>query len=459
MPPGEDMYRRDVRTTLMAAGYLVGLVACGQDPAAGGAANPAVAQLRSELDYNPGAGWNLAWSDEFDGSSLNTAYWTPLTSNFDPVTNNCNFGTGELEFPRAQNVVVGGGVLSLKAQRTSDNPADSRCTGYGGRSFYSGRIHTKGKVEGRYGKIVASIKIPSGYGMWPAFWMLGADIAAVGWPSCGEVDIMEGLSTESTWMKSAVHWYHGGQADWGTGETGGYNLADSFHTYEVEWSSSTLIFRLDGRYVGTTFYHNEPAFQASQYLILNFALGGNFYGNPSPASVDLPAGASKSMDVEWVRWYQQGGTTGPTGIAINNPGFEGGMSGWTTWTPSGTAAAAYAETYNGAHSGSYHLTQWSTNPFETWTYQTISGLASGNYKVRAWVRKGGAFAFSRLQAKTCGGCAPTYTDLGTYGGWTQVETPSIAVTGGYLEFGFHTRETNSGGADFVHMDDVELIKL
>ena len=122
-------------------------------------------------------------------------------------------------------------------------------------------------------------------------------------------------------------------------------------------------------------------------------------------------------------------------------------------------AAAFSETYNGAHSGSYHLTHWSTAPFETWTYQTVSGLAAGTYKVRAWVRKGGAFELARLQAKTCGACAPVFTSLGSYGSWTLVETPSIAVTGGYLELGFHTQATTGNGASFIHMDDVEVIRL
>lgn len=416
-----------------------------------------LAQRTAALDYNPGAGWNLVFSDEFDGTSLNGANWTALTSNYDPVTNNCNFGTGELEYPRSQNVVVSGGKLSLIAQRTGDNPADPRCTGYGGRAFYSGRIHSKGKVEKRYGKIVASIKLPSGFGMWPAFWTLGSNISAAGWPSCGEIDIMEWTSRESTWMKSAVHWYHGGQADWGTGASGGYNLADSFHIYEVEWNATSMIFRLDGRYVGTTYYHSEPAFQQPHYIILNLALGGNFYGNPSASSVELPWGTSKSMDVEWVRWYQPSG--GPANVPLQNASFESGMNAWSTWSPNGTAAAAFRETYNGAHRGAYHLTHWSTSPFETWTYQTISGLPAGNYKVRAWVRKGGSFDISRLQAKTCGACPPVYTTLGSYPGYSLVETPAISVTGGYLEFGFHTQAKSGNGANFIHMDDIELLRL
>ena len=353
-------------------------------------------------------------------------------------------------------------MLTLTGERTSDNPMDSHCTGYGGRSFYSGRLHTKGKVEMQYGKIVASIKVPSGYGMWPAFWTLGGNVQAVGWPKSGEIDILEWNSNEPTWMKSAVHWDAGGnQADWGTGASTGANLGDSFHIYEVEWSAGSIIFRLDGKVANATYYHNETEFQQKHYIILNLAMGGNWYGNPSPASIALPAGQKKTMQVEWVRWYQPGtgGGTGGTGTALTNPGFESGMSGWTTWSPNGTESSAFSETYNGGHSGAYHLTQWRNAPFETWTYQTKSGLANGNYKVRAWVRKTGAFAFSRLQVKTCGSCSPALTNLGTYAGWTLVETPAIAVTGGYLEFGFHSQSTALDSSPVLHADDVELIKL
>ncbi|MCP3135949.1 glycoside hydrolase family 71/99-like protein [Pyxidicoccus sp. QH1ED-7-1] len=164
-----------------------------------------------------------------------------------------------------------------------------------------------------------------------------------------------------------------------------------------------------------------------------------------------------SLQVTQAANILNGGGSTPTSIPLTNPGFESGMTGWATWSPNGTAAA-FSETYNGAQAGAYHLTHWRTAPFEAWTYQAVSGLAPGNYKVRAWVRKGGDFEFARLQVQTCGGCPPVFTLLGTYGGWTQVETPSISVTGGFLEVGFHSRAPAANGASFIHMDSVELLR-
>jgi beta-glucanase (GH16 family) len=432
-------------------------------------------QESAEVAYDPGPGWHLDWSDEFNGNSLNPNNWNVLTSNYDPVTNNCNFGTGELEYPRASNVTVSNGKLIISAQRTGDNPAAPQCQGYGGRSFYSGRIHSKGKVERHYGKLSASIKVPPGYGMWPAFWTLGANIdgGANAWPKSGEIDIMEWKSTEPSWMKSAIHWYNGGQADWGTGADRGYDLSGGFHVYEVEWTSSKIIFRLDGGIVAnSTFYHNETELQQNHYILLNFAMGGNYYGNPSPASVDLPWGATKSMEVEWVRWYQPGGGGGggqqppppPQGgqqsVQITNGSFESGMNGWNNWSPNGTGNAGYSETYAGAQQGAFHLTHWTNNtPFEVWTYQQRSGLPAGDYKVRGWVKKGGNFDFTHFQIKTCPSCQAVGVALGSIGNWQQVETPSVHVTGGYVEFGLHTKASAGNSASFAHLDNVELIKL
>ncbi|MCY1044225.1 glycoside hydrolase family 71/99-like protein [Corallococcus sp. bb12-1] len=177
------------------------------------------------------------------------------------------------------------------------------------------------------------------------------------------------------------------------------------------------------------------------------------------AQLNQAAAALSALDVTQARNILNGGGGGGTGVSITNGGFESGMTGWSTWTPNNTAGAAFAETYNGGHNSANHLTHWSGAPFETWTYQAVSGLASGNYKVRAWVRKGGGFDMARFQVKACTSCTFAFTTLGTYGDWTQVETPAVSVTGGFLEFGFHTRALTGNTANFIHMDDVSIIKL
>ena len=185
LPSGPAMSRPTLTSKFLAFCCLTALSGCAMDPSEGDALDTppeAIGQSQGELEYNPGSGWNLAWSDEFEGTALNTANWTTLNSDFNPVTNNCNFGTGEIEYPRTQNVSVSGGKLILKAERTAATTvSDTRC-GTQQRTLFSGRLHTKGKVEKAYGKIVASIKVPSGYGMWPAFWTLGTNIQSVGWP-------------------------------------------------------------------------------------------------------------------------------------------------------------------------------------------------------------------------------------------------------------------------------------
>lgn len=313
--PAPSCAPRSLKRALLTSCCLAAVSGCGPEavdtaPAVTPESQDAVSVRQAERTYNPGAGWTKVWGDEFNGNDLNSDNWNVVTSNFDGVTGNCNFGTGELEYPRRANVSVGNGVLTLTAERTNDNPMDSRCSGAGGRSFYSGRIHSKNKVERKFGKLVASIKVPSGYGMWPAFWTMGANVDSVGWPRCGEIDIQEWNSTAPNWMKSAVHYWdapNGHEGDWGTGADDGGALNDGdFHIYEVEWDASSIHFRVDGHAANDIFYHDQTELQQQHYIILNLAVGGIWYGNPSPASVDLPAGTKRTLQVEWIRWFQKG---------------------------------------------------------------------------------------------------------------------------------------------------------
>src|SRR5216684_3142847 len=143
-------------------------------------------------------GWTLVWSDEFNGpngSSVDRTKWVVETGGQ-------GWGNQELEYylDRSENASVRDGNLAITALA-------EKYTGTAGvtRNYTSGRLKTLGKFSQAYGRFEARIKIPYGQGMWPAFWMLGDDIDKVGWPACGEIDIMENIGKEPAMIHGSIH--------------------------------------------------------------------------------------------------------------------------------------------------------------------------------------------------------------------------------------------------------------
>jgi len=257
--------------------------------------------------------WQLVWSDEFSGTSINTSNWA-----FDIGTGTGGWGNNELEYYQSQNAAIVNGQLVITARHES----------VGGKNYTSARLKTQGLRSFKYGKIEASIAMPSFQGVWPAFWMLGTDITSVGWPACGEIDIMEHINTGNA-VSGAVHWTgsNGAQADFGGGATASSSISN-FHTYTIQWSPTLIQWFIDGipyksSSNGTTFdmainiannAGNTGAFQNSFFILLNMAIGGNFPGN----AVDNNAFPAK-MSVDYVRVYQDAGT-GTGGATPTNGG-------------------------------------------------------------------------------------------------------------------------------------------
>lgn len=239
--------------------------------------------------------WNLAWSDEFDGSSLNTANWTAETG-----TGSGGWGNNELQYytNRTQNLQVTGGNLVITAQKES----------YGGMNYTSARIKTQGLKNFTYGKIEARIKLPSGQGLWPAFWMLGSNITTAGWPASGETDIMERVNNNA-FVNGTVHWDAGGHAEYG--QVSGSLDFSQYHVYSVEWGSKYIKWFVDGNQFNQFYIENGTGnteeFQKPFFLLLNLAVGGNWPGAPNSAT-SFPA----QMLVDYVRVYQAGAPS--TGI-------------------------------------------------------------------------------------------------------------------------------------------------
>jgi beta-glucanase (GH16 family) len=246
-------------------------------------------------------GRKLVWSDEFngtDGSPVDTSKWVLETGGN-------GWGNDELEYytARPENSFQQGGNLVIKA-------VQEKYTGQDGvtRDYTSARLKTLGKFSHKYGRFEARIKIPQGQGIWPAFWMMGDDIAKKDWPSCGEIDIMENIGKEPSLVHGTIHG-PGYSGDKGIGASYGLpndqRFADDFHVYAVEWEKKAIRFYVDDHLYttrtpaelpkGTKWVYNHPFF-----LLLNVAVGGGWPGNPDSTSI-FP----KTMLVDYVRVYKR----------------------------------------------------------------------------------------------------------------------------------------------------------
>jgi len=239
--------------------------------------------------------WKLVWSDEFDG---------PANTLPDPDKWTYDLGRGhgwgnqELEkyTKSLDNVHLDGdGHLIIRALRDASG------------GYTSARLKTLGKFSTAYGRIEARIKLPSGQGMWPAFWAMGADIRTVGWPKCGEIDIMENIGKEPGIQHGSLH--GPGYSD-GDSITGAYTLpageklSDDFHVYGIVWKDGSIEFEFDGRPYFTATPDSLPhgkkwVFNKPFFLLLNVAVGGDWPGSPDGSTV-FP----QEMTVDYVRVYQ-----------------------------------------------------------------------------------------------------------------------------------------------------------
>ena len=227
---------------------------------------------------------SLIWSDEFD---------TPGAP--DPAKWGYDIGAGgwgnnELQYytNRLDNAIVTNGTLKITAQKEN----------YMGSSYTSARLLSQNKFSFKYGKVETRAKLPAGVGTWPAIWMLGNNISTSGWPACGEIDIMEHLGRDLNKIYGTVHHpgHSGGNADGGTVVIS--NATTQFHIYTMEWTASSIKFSVDN----VTYYTFPNAstlpFNQNFFLLLNFALGGNFGG-----AID-PAFTAATLEIDYVRVYQ-----------------------------------------------------------------------------------------------------------------------------------------------------------
>jgi beta-glucanase (GH16 family) len=273
------------------ASFFLLFIGCG-----GGSSGPPAGATPKEQS------WTLVWSDEFDGANASAPDATKWV--FD--LGGGGWGNNELETytSRTENAYLQDGVLVIQARQEDFTGVDGIA-----RQYTSARLKTLGRFQQTCGRFEARLQLPSGQGLWPAFWMMGTDVSEVGWPQCGEIDIMENIGSEPSVVHGTIHG-PGYSGDNGLGSTytlpGGQRFADDFHVFAVEWERNAIGFFVDGHLYATRTPDELPAgttwvFDHPFFLIMNVAVGGSWPGNPDSTTV-FP----QQMLVDYVRVYKRG---------------------------------------------------------------------------------------------------------------------------------------------------------
>ena len=238
-------------------------------------------------------GYNLTWRDEFNGTTLNTADWTHEIGGH-------GWGNQELQYytDRTENSYLSDGNLIIEAKKENHN----------GSGYTSARLITQNKQSFAFGRIDIRAILPEGQGIWPALWMLGQNFGSVGWPACGEIDIMELVGHEPSITHGTAHWgpqgqtysHHKGQS---YHLSGGEKFSDKYHVFSLLWEANSIKWLVDDN----EFYSLTPSdvngnypFNADFFFIFNIAVGGVWPGSPD-ATTQFP----QRMYVDYVRVFQK----------------------------------------------------------------------------------------------------------------------------------------------------------
>jgi beta-glucanase (GH16 family) len=284
---------------------------------------------------------NIVWNDEFDGTAIKTNIWT-----YD--LGGGGWGNNELEYytNSANNSFVLDGQLHIVARKQT----------VGSYGYTSARMKSQGRYSFTYGRLEWRAQFPNGVGFWPALWLLGTNITSVGWPNCGEIDVFENTGTNSSMVQSSIHS--------GSDATGIYNFFEggvtNFHTYTVDWTTNAFLFYVDGHLFQSQTSWSSAAgsypfpFNRPSFLLMNFAIGGNYVSNPSSTDINAHSVFPAEVLVDYVRVYN---TTAPFRLVI-----EQTSSNLILNWPSNIVAHLQAQTNSQGLGSNWYVVNPATNP-------------------------------------------------------------------------------------------------
>lgn len=282
-------------------------------------------------------GWELVWNDEFDGDAIDDQKWNKLLWRPGWVNNELQAYTD-----RDTNVFVQDGNLVIQALiEPGFFGTDYTGTSYTA-DYTSGRLNTAGKGEWTYGRFDTRAKLPKGIGSWPAIWMLGSNISAVGWPHCGEIDIMEHVGFDEGNIHASIHTTDYNHVN-GTQKSGQVIIptaTDSFHVYSLEWDSTYIRYLVDDEpyffiYNDSNGDEDKWPFNKPQYIILNLAVGGDWGG---AEGID-PSVFPMEMKVDYVRVFEKSESSTNVNVTFQVDMKNEMVSGEGVWLSGGNISS------------------------------------------------------------------------------------------------------------------------